>query len=95
MMASEEHIAKVAALADWVESIDGGLKLVGDFGRDKFINAEDIELKGLLLDFTKRFLIFKVAHVVDEYDEPCFGISHLGYQVVELLRHRQETNKKK
>lgn len=91
MKVTEEHLNKVEALADWVEAQDGGWaeQVMRTFGKHKFVESGDVSVKALLPEFIKRHLIFEVVHVVDEYNSPDYGITHLGYQVYEIIQSRR------
>ena len=91
MKVTEEHLKKVEALADWVEAQEGGWgsDVLRTFGKQKFLEAGDVSAKALIPEFIKRHMVFEVVHVVDEYNSPDYGITHLGYQVYEIVQSRR------
>lgn len=95
MNVTDEHLKKVNDLADWVELQEGGwgVQVLRTFGSRKFVEAGDISAKALIPEFIKRYMVFKVEHVVDEYNSPDYGITHLGYQVYQVIQHRRNQKK--
>lgn len=90
MRISEEDLKKVQDLADWVESGEGGWRteVMRTFGRRKFLESGDVSSKREIPLLIEKGLAFEVIHSVEDYNSPDYGITHLGYQVYEILQYR-------
>ncbi len=90
MRISEEDLKKVQEIADWVESGEGGWRaeVMRTFGRRKFLEAGDVSSKREIPELIEKGLVFEVIHSEEDYNSPDYGITHLGYQVYEVLQYR-------
>ena len=90
MRISEDDLKKVQEIADWVESGEGGWRteVLKTFGRRKFLEAGDVSSKREVPLLIEKGLVFEVIHSVEDYNSPDYGITHLGYQVYEVIQHR-------